>query len=294
MVEFNWIQMSLFVILVLQFTAAATGQFLLYLTVRVGDEVTLPCGNVIDGQQQCDSTTWIFAGSGRKAAVELIQLGQIGENARAKSNRLSVTEKCSLVIKKVTVDDAGRYTCRQLKSGRKRVPDADVVLSVVTMTEDEDDDKVTLTCSVSTYERCGDTVKWLFNGRDVDKDNRDLKTSQSPCRASVAFLTYNYIYTSRYDFFTCEVTDGNRVKKFPFRLQPSGEKPGEDTTTTTTTEPTTEPTTTTTTTEPTTTTTEPTTTAKSTTTEISMKAGKTTTASTINEASTEPQSASGL
>ncbi|KAE8286568.1 hypothetical protein D5F01_LYC14507 [Larimichthys crocea] len=32
----------------------------------------------------------------------------------------------------------------------------------------------------------------------------------------------------------CEVTDGDKVQLFPFRLQPSGEKPGDDTKTTTT------------------------------------------------------------
>ncbi|XP_044025079.1 uncharacterized protein LOC122863058 isoform X2 [Siniperca chuatsi] len=258
MAEFKWI--SLFLIAVLQFTAAE--KLPLSFTVRVGDEVTLPCENVIDGQQKCDGTTWLFVGSGNTAVVTLIDLGQIVERAKAKSDRLSVTASCSLVIKNVTVEDVGRYSCRQFRSGDKQGPDSEVHLSVVTMTEHKDPDKVTLNCSVSTFEPCGHTVKWLYASQDVAKDNKDLVTSQSLCSASVSFLTSHYIHTSRSNFLTCEVTDGNKVQLFPFRLQPSGDKPGEDTTTATT---------------------------ESTTTENSRKAGITTTASAINDASTELQ-----
>ncbi|XP_044025068.1 uncharacterized protein LOC122863055 isoform X2 [Siniperca chuatsi] len=267
MAEFKWI--SLFLIAVLQFTAAE--RLPLSFTVRVGDEVTLPCENVIDGQQKCDGTMWLFSDSGYTAAVELIYLGQIGERAKAQSDRLSVTASCSLVIKKVTVEDVGHYTCRQYRSERQQGPDSLVHLSVVTMTEHKDPDKVTFTCSVSTFERCGHTVKWLYAGEDVAKDNKDLVTSQSLCRASVRFLTSHYSHTSRSNFLTCEVTVGNKVQLFPFRLRPSGEKPGEDTTTATT--------------ESTTTAT----TESTTTTENSRKAGITTTASAISDASTELQ-----
>ncbi|XP_044025087.1 uncharacterized protein LOC122863063 isoform X3 [Siniperca chuatsi] len=231
MAEFKWI--SLFLIAALQFTAAAE-RLPLSFTVRVGDEVTLPCENVTDSQQKCDGTTWLFVGSGNTATVTLFEHGQIGERAKAQSDRLSVTASCSLVIKKVTVEDVGRYSCRQLRSGRQQAPDSQVHLSVVTMTEHKDPDKVKLYCSVSTHERCGHTVKWLYAGKDVAKDNKDLVTSQSLCRASVSFLTSHYSHTSRSNFITCEVTDGNKEQLFPFRLRPSGEKPGEDTTTATT------------------------------------------------------------
>ncbi|XP_044025044.1 uncharacterized protein LOC122863049 isoform X11 [Siniperca chuatsi] len=262
MAEFKWI--SLFLIAVLQFTAAAE-KLPLSFTVRVGDEVTLPCENVTDGQRKCNSTTWLFIGSGYTAAAELIDLGQIVERAKAQSDRLSVTASCSLVIKNVTVEDVGLYTCRQFRSGQQQGPDSQVHLSVVTMTEHQDTDKVTLTCSVLTFERCKHTVKWLYAGKDVAKDNKDLLTSQSLCRASVRFLTSHYSHTSRSNFLTCEVTVGNKVQLFPFRLQPSVEDTTTATETTTTTKSTT----------------------KSTTTENSRKAGITTTASAINDASTE-------
>ncbi|XP_030262213.1 uncharacterized protein LOC115574676 isoform X2 [Sparus aurata] len=235
MVEFRWIKMSLFLMLVLHFTAAVTGQSVSFFTVRVLRKVILPCDDMIEGQNKCDSTTWLFTGSKSTSAVELVTHGQIGENAQAK-DRLSVTKNCSLVIKNVTVDDAGHYTCRQYKSrGAQRSSDSVVHLSVVSMTQHKDTDKVTLTCSVSTYEPCRHTVKWLYEGKEVDKDNRDVTTSQPLCSASVRVLTYHHIYKSEFKYLKCSVTDGDKEQQlFPFRLQSSGNKPGEETTTTTT------------------------------------------------------------
>lgn len=92
----------------------------------------MSCENVTIDQDKCDSTTWIFSGSRNTSAVALIKLGQIGEKAKAKSDRLSVTADCSLVIKKVTVEDFGHYTCRQFKSGQQQYQDSQVYLSVVT------------------------------------------------------------------------------------------------------------------------------------------------------------------
>uniref|UniRef100_A0A0F8ASF4 Ig-like domain-containing protein n=1 Tax=Larimichthys crocea TaxID=215358 RepID=A0A0F8ASF4_LARCR len=224
MADFRWIQVSLFVIAVLQFPEAEG--FPLF-TVRAGQEVTLPCEDVIDDQQNCDSTTWLFINSSQRATVELIRLGQIVENS--KSDGLSVTQNCSLVIKKLTHEDAGSYYCEQYKSGRIHSW-YDVDLFVVTMTEHKINDQVVWSCSVSTCEWCAHTVKWLFEGKDVDEDHKDLQTSQSDCSASVTFTTSHFIHTSNSDLLTCEVTHGDKVQLFPFRLQPSGEEPGDTTT----------------------------------------------------------------
>ncbi|XP_045898207.1 uncharacterized protein LOC123965986, partial [Micropterus dolomieu] len=199
-------------------------------TVRVGDDVTLPCENVIDGQKNCEYTTWLFSGSGNKPAVALFELGQIHNEAKSKSDRLSVTENCSLVIKKVTVEDVGRYYCQQFISGQQQAPDSQVYLSVITMTEHKDADEVTLTCSVSTHgQSCRHTVKWLYEGKDVDKDNKDMKTSQSVCYAAVSFLDSHFSYKSKSNL-KCEVTDGysGKVQLFTFSPQSSGEKTGEN------------------------------------------------------------------
>ncbi|XP_078030100.1 uncharacterized protein LOC117270344 isoform X1 [Epinephelus lanceolatus] len=230
MAEFRWIKTNLFFILVLQFTAAATGQQP-FLTVRAGDDVTLSCENKADDQVNCDGTTWLFRQQ-LSSQTELVNRGQLVENA--KSDRLNITEKCSLVMKKVTDEDAGYYICIQDHKSEQQSFFRGYEMSVLRMTEQKDTDEVTLTCSVWTDEQCTHTVKWLFQGQDVDKDNKDIKTSQSLCYASVTFLTSVYIYTSSCKFFTCAVTHGDKVLEFPFRSQSSGEKPGEDTTTATT------------------------------------------------------------
>ncbi|XP_071324096.1 uncharacterized protein [Trachinotus anak] len=262
MAEFRWTEVFLFMILLLQFTAA--GQRSSSSTVTVGGEATLSCGNVINDQDECDSTTWLFADSRSRAAVALIEHGKIHKDASSKSDRLSVTENCSLVVKKVTAEDVGRYTCRQFNSlsGKQQGPDALVLLSVVTMTEQKVGDEVTLTCSVSMIGQCRQTsVRWLYQSRDVDKDNHDLEKSESLCSASVKFRESHFIHQSRFKIFSCEVTDDVNKQQVTFPLQPSPEKSGEDKITATT----------------------------QSTAEISMKAGESTTASTTNGASTKPE-----
>ncbi|KAJ4928687.1 hypothetical protein JOQ06_004313 [Pogonophryne albipinna] len=133
-------------------------------------------------QDKCERTKWLFRHSRRP--VTLFEDGQIHNEAKAKSDRLRVTEKCSLVIKKVTEEDAGVYTCRQVRSGEQQDPDSRVYLSVVTMTEHQVNDEVTLDCSVETEGWCEHSVKWLLQGRDVDKDHREINTSQPFCSAS--------------------------------------------------------------------------------------------------------------
>ncbi|KAJ4920754.1 hypothetical protein JOQ06_027769 [Pogonophryne albipinna] len=180
--------------------------------VRAGDEVTLPCDNVVHDQDECERTTWFFSDS--RSFVPLFEYGRIHKEAKAKSDRLSVTEKCSLVIKKVTEEDAGLYSCIQIRSGEEQGSDSQVLLSVVTMTEHQDNDEVTLNCSLKTYGGWRLTVKWLLQGQDVDKDHREIKTSQSSCSASVTFQTSLFSNTSRSELFTCEVTAGANVQTF--------------------------------------------------------------------------------
>ncbi|KAL3979401.1 hypothetical protein ACER0C_017951 [Sarotherodon galilaeus] len=223
-VRSRWIKMSVSFILMVQFTGALSGDLLLSFTVRDGDKVTLPCENMINNHHNCDTTTWLFTDSRGTAAVELVNHGQIKE--KAKSDRLSVTAECSLVIKKVTAEDVGHYTCRQFRGnpGRQQGQDAVVYLSVVHMTEQKNADAVTLSCSVWTYERCKHKVKWIHNSEALDRDYSNLKPSESPCSATVTFLNHAYTHISTYDFNCSVTTEDNKVQLFTFSTQSSGKE----------------------------------------------------------------------
>ncbi|XP_029318698.1 uncharacterized protein LOC115028911 isoform X2 [Cottoperca gobio] len=222
MAEFRRIIMSSFLMLLLLFTASGDDS---YIVVRVGDDVTLSSEDVIH-DEKCYSTTWYISSS--ENTVKLFEHGEIHKEAGAKSDRLSVTEKCSLVIKKVTVQDVGYYTCRQFIS-RQQHGGADLYdLSVVTSTEHHDNDQVTLLCSVSTSDRCIHRVEWLYEGDENDV----MMTSQSTCSAEVTFPTAR----SYCELLKCAVTDRYNKKEHLFTFSPpqsSGEKPGDDATTTT-------------------------------------------------------------
>ncbi|CAI5684415.1 unnamed protein product [Oreochromis niloticus] len=241
--EFRWIQMFSCLMLMIQIAVSVneTSMFM-----KVGDDVTLLCLNVIDEQNNCDGTAWTFASRNKPTAVELIKLGQIGEEAKTKSDRLSVTANCSLLIKKLTVEDVGLYYCQQYKveetpSKHTLVHQSQVDLSVITLTEHQDTEKVKLSCSVVTHSECHHTVKWLLRDQDVDKENKQIVTSQTDCSTNVSVPKSHFLHSSTDKILKCEVTDtkSGRVQVFTFSHQTSGDtkttkKPARKTETTTT------------------------------------------------------------
>ncbi|XP_059211956.1 uncharacterized protein LOC131990823 isoform X2 [Centropristis striata] len=189
--------------------AAPPGQLSPNFVVRVGDVVMLPCENVMHDQDGCSRTQWIFSCSRSNFSFTLGNLGQIDETSKAKSDRLSVAENCSLVIKTVTVEDVGRYTCR--RSGSQ---DAHVYLSVINMTEQKDGGLVIMNCSVLTDEWCRNTVEWLY-----EPHMTIVTTSRSECSAAVSFpAREKKRQEAEYEFFKCNVTDENTgaVQLFDF------------------------------------------------------------------------------
>ncbi|XP_062293740.1 uncharacterized protein LOC133998018 [Scomber scombrus] len=217
---FRWIQMVVFVILELQITAVT--EDISSVIVKEGDDATLPCKHVIANQDECNNTYWFFSDSGGNTADLVIQ-GQIQENTIIKSDRLSVIADCSLVVKKVTQKDVGRYICRQHRSGQ----DAEVVLSTLNMDEREESGHVELFCSVRTHDLCRHTVQWRYEGKNV---HEDLRMSKQGCHSDARFPTSNLELKSSYhEVFKCEVTDGFTKEKHLFTFSPQSS--GDDTTT---------------------------------------------------------------
>nr|XP_024661041.1 uncharacterized protein LOC101472400 isoform X1 [Maylandia zebra] len=232
MIEHKFFNISLFLLLL--FSGDLSGDLSLSFTVRDGDKVTLPCENMIKNHHSCDTTTWLFTDSRGKAAVELVNLGQIKETV--KSDRLSVTAKCSLVIKKVTAEDVGRYTCRQFRGnpGKQQGPDAVVYLSDVIMTEQKSRDQVTLNCSVQVHGHCEHKVKWIHYSEGLNRDYSNIKTLQSSCSATVTFVNSLYSHISNSDFKCNVTTEDGKEQLFTFSPHSSGEQTNKQTITTTT------------------------------------------------------------
>ncbi|XP_030262216.1 uncharacterized protein LOC115574678 [Sparus aurata] len=125
--SFRWIQMWLSLILLLHITVAVqTKPF----AVTPGVQVNLPCKNVTDTKDKCKSTTWTYTHSDK--SITLFKKGKIHKDARVKSDRLTLEPDCSLVIKTVTAEDDGRYSCRHFRSGERHGEDTDYDLTVVT------------------------------------------------------------------------------------------------------------------------------------------------------------------
>ncbi|XP_036942417.1 uncharacterized protein LOC119012566 [Acanthopagrus latus] len=125
--SFRWIQMFLSLILLLHVTGTVqTKPF----AVTPGVQVNLPCENVTDTEDRCKRTTWIYTHSGK--SVTLFEEGKIHKDASVKSDRLTLDPDCSLVIKTVTAEDDGRYSCRHFKSGEGHGEDTHYDLTVVT------------------------------------------------------------------------------------------------------------------------------------------------------------------
>ncbi|XP_065820061.1 uncharacterized protein [Labrus bergylta] len=185
---------------ILMLLLTVTGEDVLSFTVRVGDDVTLPCGRVTEDQPNCDQITWIFNRDIGKAAVELVTNGDLSKNAKAKAERLNVSEDCSLVIKNVTPQDAGHYTCRQFRSGEQHGPDAKVSLSVIDV---ESHGPVFFICYVLTYSGCWHSVEWLYKGH-----MKDTETTQHTCSADVSLPSPLPDQKSNLDeSLYCKVTD---------------------------------------------------------------------------------------
>lgn len=86
-----------------------------YFTVRDGDNITLLCDNDTGDQEKCHETYWALNKPHYTEPLELVKSGQIQKSliTRSKSERLSVTQDCSLLVEKVTEEDAGHYLCSQ-------------------------------------------------------------------------------------------------------------------------------------------------------------------------------------
>ncbi|XP_038160046.1 uncharacterized protein LOC119795880 [Cyprinodon tularosa] len=203
----------MYLLLILIITSTVTpGNTESVFIVSDGDDVTLPCENLIDGQKNCDRTTWSFIRSMLK--VTLFEDGQLNE--KKKSGGLNVTANCSLVIKNVTIKDVGRYVCRQLTAGKGE--NSSVLLSVFKMTEQKSNDSVVLNCSVVDYNYHRHKVEWLYEGEgNISSHNhQSIPAFHSFVALTAPFHQNSPLYRSK-----CKVTniDTGKIQLFTFGHQ---------------------------------------------------------------------------
>ncbi|XP_060939263.1 uncharacterized protein LOC133015981 [Limanda limanda] len=206
--EIKRIKKSLHLLLLLiPFTVLAAQDS--YIIVRAGAEVTLPCDSVTDDHVNCGATDWSFTYSVWTGEVNLFVNRQLdtSEISKSKADRLRLAANCSLVIREVTAEDAGKYKCRQFDLTTQTHEDHLFFISVVNVsrsspvTEHNRTDEVLLSCFLTPSIICTG-VKWLYMNLDVTKNNTDLKTSQSHCSANVSFSKDKI---KNYSLLTCKV-----------------------------------------------------------------------------------------
>ncbi|XP_054879944.1 uncharacterized protein LOC129354509 [Poeciliopsis prolifica] len=204
----------LLLVLVLQLTEI-TGKFSPRFVVPVGDDVTLPCDNKRDEQDTCEKTNWLFSDL-PDASVTVSTDRHISEQ----TERLEVAADCSLVIKKVSHEDVGFYTCRTSHISHSH--DAHAYLFLITMMEKEEGDQVKISCVVAANEMCKHTVEWMYEGEAL-KDAMIIKTSRCSVTAviSESFLKNKPKYR---EMFSCKVKDDSteRDQLFPLSPQAAG------------------------------------------------------------------------
>lgn len=94
---------------------------------RSGQDVFLSCLNTSPGDTTCSLVSWIYSMNQIQSSF-VVKEGKV-ERRFAQGSRLSLDTRCSLVIRNVTAEDVGGYTCRQ---GQDVNRDEQVSLSVMT------------------------------------------------------------------------------------------------------------------------------------------------------------------
>uniref|UniRef100_A0A8C8FZY9 Ig-like domain-containing protein n=2 Tax=Oncorhynchus tshawytscha TaxID=74940 RepID=A0A8C8FZY9_ONCTS len=189
----------------------------------VGDDVSLPCTNVV--HPDCSSTAWLFSRTESHSATEKVFQGKIQNEGNEGSERLGVGSDCSLRVRNIGAEDTGVYVCRQyLTDGRAHLgEDTTVYLSVLTisMSTPETDLKhprnVTLRCSLLTYGgpvTCDSFVRdivrvsWVNEtGGELQGDSRYQVTRVSGCDIT---LTVKLWRKDKNRKWWCQLTEGTR------------------------------------------------------------------------------------
>ncbi|CDQ77633.1 unnamed protein product [Oncorhynchus mykiss] len=182
---------------------------------RVGDDVSLPCNNVVN--PDCSSTIWIYNRAGSTGTIQKVTLGKIKSDPTERADRLSLGSNCSLHVSDVGAEDVGLYTCRQFltETGPQHGGDADVDLSVLTIssttpvTDLKPNVIMTLRCSLLT-DTGNRTCRSRFSLSWVPKTGTNAQVTQdSSCDITLSVTLQKKDNNRKW---TCTLTGKGNVK----------------------------------------------------------------------------------
>ncbi|XP_030637630.1 uncharacterized protein LOC115818406 [Chanos chanos] len=202
---------------------SGVGAFNITMFSTYGENVTLPCKNVV--YQNCSSTTWIYNNK-TSGIIELVGHGKIKSENTERADRLSVGSDCSLNIHKVKARGAGLYTCRQFlhEGGDQTGVDYSVHLTVLKIssslkqTEMRSGTTVTLYCSLHhKFTTCNDLVRterlrlsWVNEtGADLQNTPTVKISHLSQCNIS---LTVELQDQDNQREWRCQLTKGKEIQ----------------------------------------------------------------------------------
>nr|XP_021328000.1 uncharacterized protein LOC108182910 [Danio rerio] len=211
--------------LLLIFWTLSTGVFIAGETrvfSRSGETVHLPCRNT---DQHCNTseTTWLNSSYRQTAAVAMFTLGVKQTN----SERLNLGSDCSLIISRVTTEDAGLYTCQQWSGNQQQGPDSRVFLHVVAVSSSSSSSSssdigpgLSLTLSCRLYSDAGLSCDDLFRSQHfrlswVNEAGVDLNTDsryQISSTGCIISLSTTLISEDEDKQWRCGVYQRNQLK----------------------------------------------------------------------------------
>ncbi|XP_027896309.1 fibroblast growth factor receptor 2-like [Xiphophorus couchianus] len=199
-------RLEVLLLFVLQLKGISGDEPDLYRTV--GDDVVLPC--VGPSSSSCRSVTWLYNDVLGRTTENKVTDGNIDQKS-VNAARLSLNTDCSLIIKNIIPEDAGRYTCRRGNT------DSLMHLNILSISPSQPagdatkDGNINLQCSLWSFSQTTCSVNRLVWVNDtgnklVGEDVTDQKTSsQIQCVSSLTVKPLNNRYT-------CQFIQRNTVK----------------------------------------------------------------------------------
>ncbi|XP_011488971.1 uncharacterized protein LOC105356970 isoform X2 [Oryzias latipes] len=168
---------------------------------RVGEDAVLPCS--VERRSNRD-VYWVISRLRRAASEQMSCTANVEQTA---ASRLSVNSSCSLLIRNVTEEDAGRYVCRDRQDYYNYIP---VFLEVLTNVGG----RVDLRCSLLSFHELhvceGSTIIWMNQtGSELSAKNPQFEL-QRPTKC-VSVLTVEH-QSGNHQTFTCQFVKDKQVK----------------------------------------------------------------------------------